>query len=289
MDYTREPIIETVITPRDGYRIAVRSSKNPGQEEFSVEALEIVSFGAGCFFRSLERPKAFMVPASDYEVLEIRETRVALKAASPEGAVKVPSGRDVPRSGPRDIEKRKPVLPQKETVTVPAEPERSHIENEPIEEALPPAALPEVRHERRNERRRSPRRRRGRDDAPIDESRSSVRKEELPDVNVPPVLEPTSPLADIAPPVDVKSESTPPVLSTLLPPPPTLIRDDIERLRRSDRYKGAFYIREPEEETKATADDDEAPAVPLLLKDDEPSEPPQEENIYKASPAPLEE
>lgn len=89
MDFTREPIIETVITPRDGHRIVVRSSKNPGQEEFFVDALEVVTFGHSCFFRSLERPRAFIVPVSDYEVLEVREPRIPLKAPSIDGVVKI--------------------------------------------------------------------------------------------------------------------------------------------------------------------------------------------------------
>ncbi len=89
MDFTREPIIETVITARDGHRIVLRSSKNPGQEEFFVDAIEVVAFHSTCFYRCLERPRAFIVPASDYEVLEVREPRLPLKTPSIEGMVKI--------------------------------------------------------------------------------------------------------------------------------------------------------------------------------------------------------
>ncbi|MFQ5729105.1 MAG: hypothetical protein ACE5GN_01935 [Waddliaceae bacterium] len=76
MDFTREPIIESVITPKEGCKLVVRSSKGVGQEEFFVDSLELVSFGNTFFLRSLERPKSFLVPATDYEVLEVRETRM---------------------------------------------------------------------------------------------------------------------------------------------------------------------------------------------------------------------
>ena len=153
MDYTREPIVETVITAKDGYRISVRNSKVPGQEEYMVEALEVVSFGANCFFRNLERPRAFMVPASDYEVLEVRETRVALKAASVEGFVRLPAHRE-PSKPHREVEKRETPPPVKEPPVPLVEPEEFSSEEELPEAASSAAPVTEVRHDRRRERRR---------------------------------------------------------------------------------------------------------------------------------------
>ena len=106
MDFTREPIIETIITAREGYRLVIRSSKNIGQEEHFVDAVEVVSFGSAFFFRSLERPKPFLVPVVDYEILEVREPRMVLKTPVHEGSVKIGGGRekererDVPRESP---------------------------------------------------------------------------------------------------------------------------------------------------------------------------------------------
>ncbi|MCB1118562.1 MAG: hypothetical protein KDK65_01235 [Chlamydiia bacterium] len=94
MDFTREPIIETIISPREGCKLVVRSSKSVGQEEFFVDAVEVVSFGSSFFFRSLEKPKPFLVPASDYEVLEVREARIMLKQASAEKSVKQPPAKE---------------------------------------------------------------------------------------------------------------------------------------------------------------------------------------------------
>ena len=73
MNFTREPIIETIITAKDGNRLVVRSSKSGNQEEYNVEAVEVVSFGQALFFRSLEKPTCFLVPVGDYEVIEVKE------------------------------------------------------------------------------------------------------------------------------------------------------------------------------------------------------------------------
>ncbi len=93
MNFTREPIIETVITPRDGCKLVVRSSKGAQSEDYIVDAVEVVSFGHSCFFRSQERPKSFLVPVSDYEVLETKEARMILKNTQSEQPIKIGGGR----------------------------------------------------------------------------------------------------------------------------------------------------------------------------------------------------
>ncbi len=96
MNFTREPIIETIITPREGYKLTVRSSKGVAQEEYSVDALEIVSFGPAIFYRSPERSNPFLVPVGDFEVVEVKEARVVLKNANLERAIKIGGGRETP-------------------------------------------------------------------------------------------------------------------------------------------------------------------------------------------------
>lgn len=71
----------------------VRSSSGAHQEEYNVDAVEIVSFGSAFFFRSQERPRSFLVPVSDYEVIEGKETRSVLKKASVEKSIKIAGGR----------------------------------------------------------------------------------------------------------------------------------------------------------------------------------------------------
>ena len=51
MNFTREPIIETAITPKEGYKLVVRSSRGVGQEEYAVDgAIEAVIISATPFF-----------------------------------------------------------------------------------------------------------------------------------------------------------------------------------------------------------------------------------------------
>ena len=59
MDFTREPVIETIVTPKEGCKLVVRSSKGASHEEYFVDAVEVISFGNASFFRSLEKPKSF--------------------------------------------------------------------------------------------------------------------------------------------------------------------------------------------------------------------------------------
>ncbi len=92
MNFTREPIILSVLTPKEGSKLVVRKSKGKGEEEdYFVDAVEIVSFEGAVFFRSTERPKSFLVPVSDYEILELKETKIVLKNVSIDKNIKIPS------------------------------------------------------------------------------------------------------------------------------------------------------------------------------------------------------
>ena len=139
MNFTREPIIETIITPKEGYKLVVRNSKGSGGEEYIVDAIEVVSFGHSFFFRSLERPKSFLVPVSDYEIVEAKETRVVLKNASFERSIKIGGGRE---AGKAAKEKVIPVIPI--------------VEPEIQEPAAIEQRLEKKRERRRHRRRRSP-------------------------------------------------------------------------------------------------------------------------------------
>ncbi|MEX1012792.1 MAG: hypothetical protein WD595_02430 [Waddliaceae bacterium] len=140
MDFTREPIVESVITPKEGFKLVIRSSKNTTQEEFFVDSVEVVSFGGNFFFlRSLERPKSFLVPAMDYEVLEVRETRMVLKTVGMDRTIKIGGGKP-----PKKVE----ASPSKDEET--EIPEKEDAKN--------------ARLEKRRERRRQGRKRREKDE-----------------------------------------------------------------------------------------------------------------------------
>lgn len=83
MYFTREPIVESVITPASGHKLVVKPSNHNSTFEYRVEAVEIVSFPGGLFYRNIEGTKTFLVPAKDYEVVEVRESRLSLKLSSP--------------------------------------------------------------------------------------------------------------------------------------------------------------------------------------------------------------
>ncbi len=104
MHFTREPVTETIITPKEGFKLVIRNSKCVGQEEFFVDAVEIVSFGHALFFRSLEKPKSFLVPVTDYEILEMRDTRLMVKHVNVDRAIKIAGGR-APKSSAKEGQK----------------------------------------------------------------------------------------------------------------------------------------------------------------------------------------
>lgn len=96
MYFTREPIIETIISPREGYKLILRSSKHNREEEYSVDSVEVISFGNHSFYRSLDRSETFLLPVFDYEVVEMRSARLALKSGVPqEKEIKIGKPREV--------------------------------------------------------------------------------------------------------------------------------------------------------------------------------------------------
>lgn len=193
MNFTREPIIETIVSSKDGYKLVVRNSKGVGQEEYLVDALEVVSFGNAFFFRSLDRPKSFLVPVSDYEVLEVRETRVSLKHVAIEKSIKIAGGREASLRTSREVS--------------PAAPEKKSPETNPEE--------PSSRNEKKRERRRY-RRRRNREEKEESKSEEALSLEGEGE--------------------EEKDSSV--GFGSLLPPPPTLISENISK------YKEQFGIKD---------------------------------------------
>lgn len=217
MDFTREPIIETIITPKEGCKLVVRSSKSSGQEEFFVDAVEVVSFGSSFFFRSTERPKSFLVPASDYEVLEVREARMVLKNVGVERTIKIGGGREAT-----------PKLP-KEEKTESAQPAADAPRSGEA------ASAGDRKRERRSRYRRG---KRGRDESVKDENGETTEETKTELALVPPPEFPVK--------VSTESSSATPsgIVSSILPPPPTLISETIARYKDNALFKGAFFSKE---------------------------------------------
>lgn len=252
MNFTREPIIETIISPKDGFKLLVRSSKAGSTEEYFVDALEVVSFGRAFFFRSLERPKAFLVPTSDYEVLEVKETRVALKNVSHERSIKIGGGRE----GPARHREREQQPPKEE--------ERTASSEEPSAEEAGQVEIPaESRMDKRRDRRRH-RRRRSDDHEWTDRNRGQEGQQREAESAKPEEAGEGGVAQD-----EAKVSSS--MFSSLFPPPPTLISETLSRYKDKEASEEAPHVQQEEkaeeptvvEEPKEPSHEDDAGSAPL--------------------------
>ncbi|CDR33077.1 hypothetical protein [Criblamydia sequanensis] len=248
MDFTRQPIIETVITAKEGFKLVVRSSKGSGQEEYFVDAVEVVSFGNSFFFRSTEKPKAFLVPATDYEILEVREARMVLKNVGFDKTIKIGGGKEGSLKLPKESEKEKPYEQAQEEGEEASQNSRSSVE-------------------KKRDRRKSLRRRRGREEtgnSSKDEESSSQETQETIDLissEMGILEEPKIELGDkieLPEPKKVGKkgrqaamEISGNLLKSLLPPPPNLISDTIDKYRQSELFKDVFFKEEKQEKEKS--------------------------------------
>jgi hypothetical protein len=215
VNFTREPIIETVITPREGCKLVVRSSKGANQEDYFVDAVEVVSFGHSFFYRSLERPKSFLVPVSDYEILELKETRMVLKSAASERSIKIGGGREAPMR-PREPERE-------ESNQADRSPERSSEQRAP--------ERPPMDRKRDNKRRRG---RRGHDRTePLPQGEAP--RESYSEDGAPYEASADAPREPIASrEASQDAPKAPSFISKLFPPPPTLIKDNLSRYKTAE-------------------------------------------------------
>lgn len=256
MNFTREPIIETVITPREGCKLVVRSSKGANQEDYFVDAVEVVSFGHSFFYRSLERPKSFLVPISDYEILELKETRMVLKSATNERSIKIGGGREAPMR-PREQDREEMPQPQM------AERNGEH---------------PPQERKRDNKRRRG---RRGRDrdrsEMPQEASREALSQDKESFENVELSQQQEPPFEKPAPSEEVVK--APSFISKLFPPPPILIKETLSRYKPAETSEEEIFPPSSEEplafEEKVSFEETvfEHPSIPdLNLEEDEDAE-----------------
>jgi hypothetical protein len=209
VDFTREPIIETIITPKEGSKLVVRSSKGVVQDEYFCDAVQVVSYGNAFFFRSIERPKAFLVPVTDYEILEVREARMVLKNVGVERTIKIGGGREAGARSSRE----QPA--EKQT----ADADESRKAVAAVSDVRPGA---DGRPDKKRERRRQGRRRRGHDDQPSESPPREVTEESF----------------EGTPAIDKEQPST--GLTSILPPPSQLISETLQQYRSNDLFKDIF-------------------------------------------------
>jgi hypothetical protein len=262
VNFTREPIIETIITPKEGFKLLVRNSKASGQEEYHVDAIEVVSFGHSFFFRSLEKPKCFLVPVSDYEVVEVKETRVALKNVSIDRAIKIGGGREAPMRPARDSAPREQVAERAEAGSDEEDGEASGEET-PAQTAASGARTPDRRRERRRHRRRRGERSEG---AISPESSEKTEHEgEHKEAAQPEAAPQGGGMSD-------ETQVSSSMFTTLFPPPPTLISETISRYKEKDfELSERGLLPKPVDEDKAEDETpkEEAPEQEKKKKDDQ--------------------
>lgn len=103
MNFTREPLIESVISSNDGYKLRLtKITRNKEQEEdFLVDALEVVSFGSSYFYRHREKPKSFLLPVNEYVLVQVKDTRLSLKYATVDKSIKITPDKEMKKSESR--------------------------------------------------------------------------------------------------------------------------------------------------------------------------------------------
>jgi hypothetical protein len=243
VNFTREPIIETIISPKEGSKLLVRSSKGgSGAEEYYVDAVEVVSFGRAFFFRSMERPKAFLVPVSDYEVLEVKEMRVALKNVSHERNIKIGGGREASiRHGHRELAQER----EREPVTASAEEEQQPVAQENgLEVAIG------ARMEKRRDRRRRRHRRSSEDQDWTERRQQSEGQESQLDAE-------QKAQGGVA---EDETKVSSAMFSSLIPPPSTLISETLARYKDKEFMEGVPFkevgAKEKKADKKSSADEE---------------------------------
>jgi hypothetical protein len=246
VNFTREPLIETVIVPREGCRLVLRSSRNESEEEFTVDAVEIVSFGHALFYRSLERPRPFLVPVGDYEVVEVKESRVVLKNAQFERTIKIGGGREGSLRKDEDEEQVLPIA----------------LEDEIADESSPGQPSQDKKRDRggrnRNRRRR-----------PSDEREDMKHRVEEQTSGIPQDFKPAPPKEAQAPreqqPREPREHQAAAPFTHLIPPPTTLISHNIQKYK--DQQAGNVPAQESSEPTPETRPEPRKEEEPKIESD----------------------
>ena len=246
VNFTREPIIETVITPREGCNLAIRNSKGNGNEDYFVDAVEVVSFGHSFFFRSQERPNSFLVPVSDYEILELKETRMVLKNIASDRSIKIGGGRDSPP--PRQHREMNDGEGSALRVSVPEKAVESSIER-PLEQP----------RKRDNKRRRG--RRGGRAEGTGHQQEPKV----------PPSVDETLAVSANNQIEEEEPHKAPSFISKLFPPPTMLIKETLSRYKLTETEEVSSQILE-ERLDESALDGSNIFEVPIEPEEETPSE-----------------
>ena len=240
MNFTREPIVETIISAKEGYKLSIKSSKHASAEEYLVDAVEVVSFSGALFYRCSEKPKPFFLPIHDYEVQEVREAKLTIRSPMMEKSIKIGGGKEASRQPKAEVEEKVPVA----------------LDDGSVQPAEKEGEVPQVAERHKREKRQKYRRKRGFEEG----AKESVQKEVK--------------LGEDGQPLPVTPFPTESVFSHLLKPPESLISDSIHKYKKMEEE--ALMSPEVSSELQEHGHTNFAP---LEMKQEEPelfSEPPRE-------------
>lgn len=77
MDFTRIPLLETILTAREGYVLHLHNCWRE-EEHYTAAALQLVTIGGVLFYRAAEDPCLFLLPANAYRVTESKQPSLGL-------------------------------------------------------------------------------------------------------------------------------------------------------------------------------------------------------------------
>lgn len=243
MNFTREPIVETIISAKEGYKLSIKSSKHVTQEEYLVDAVEVVSFSGALFYRSGEKPKPFFLPIHDYEIQEVREAKLAIRSPIMEKSIKIGGGKEASRQQKPEVEEKASIQAE-ESLT-------------PQDKEGEGTIAPQLGEKHRREKKQKYRRKRGFEEG----IKETVQKEVK-------MGEDGNSLLSGQP----QGES---VFSHLLKPPESLISDSIHRYKKTE----GDIILSPEVSEELIHDSQKTQFAPPMDRQEDSalfSEPPQE-------------
>ena len=133
MHFTRDPIVETVLTARDGYKFNLTHMSNG--KEYSTTVVQIVSIGNVVCYCSVDQVDSFLLPLAEYQLVEVKEAKLPLKMPSEKTS---DSGRF---NKPSRKRRKKPYKAEKEES--PQQPQKKDDENQKFSAKMipPPSNL----------------------------------------------------------------------------------------------------------------------------------------------------
>ena len=129
MFYTRDPIILTTLSSKEGYKLIIKSSSNIDLC-YQVERISVVDYSGNAFY-IIDTPYDMMLPVGSFYVVEEKEKRVSLKTKD------------------KQDKRRKGSPRKKKSEKIKAESEKSSKSNEKVESVpvIPPPEFKKVEND----------------------------------------------------------------------------------------------------------------------------------------------